>query len=315
MAVFPIFMTTFAANLGKVCAKENMGKKLKRTSSRVFGSRLTATISISLVLLLFAVMMTLGFFAREISRAAKENISLTVVLEDDITGEELRSFRKRIGNAEWAKEHTYISKQEALEELSKELGESPEELLGFNPLPATIEIKLNSEFTQIDQIRKTVNTLSAPTYVQEVVYREDLIQLVNKNILSIGKVLMAVAIVLTLISIFLIRNTVRLMIYAKRFLIHTMCLVGAKRSFIRRPFVWQNMRCGIISAIIAFGLYYLSIIGMEKIFPGLQAMIGNEALLIIGGALLLIGILMSALATIFSVNRFLNMTADELYYV
>lgn len=292
-----------------------MGKKLKRTSSRVFGSRLTATISISLVLLLFAVMMTLGFFAHEISRAAKENISLTVVLEDDITAEELKAFRNRISKAEWAKEHTYISKAQALEELSKELGENPEELLGFNPLPATIEIKLQSAYTQIDQIKKTVNTLSAPTYVQEVVYREDLIQLVNKNILSIGKVLMAVALVLTLISVFLIRNTVRLMIYAKRFLIHTMCLVGAKRSFIRRPFVWQNLRCGVISAFLAFGMYYLSIIGLEKIFPGLQAMISTEALWIIGGALLLLGMLLSVFATIFSVNRFLNMTADELYYV
>lgn len=300
---------------GKFAQKKNMGKKLKRTSSRVFGSRLTATISISLVLLLFAVMMTLGLFAHEISRAAKENISLTVVLEDDITANELKSFRNRITNSEWAKDHTYISKEEALEELSKELGESPEELLGFNPLPATIEIRINSEYTQIEQIKKTVNTLSAPSYVQEVVYREDLIQLVNKNILSIGQVLLAVAAVLTLISIFLIRNTVRLMIYAKRFLIHTMCLVGAKRSFIRRPFVLQNLRCGIISAVLAFGLYYLSIIGLEKIFPGLQAMINNEALLFIGIALLAIGMLLSVFATIFSVNRFLNMTADELYYV
>lgn len=292
-----------------------MGKKLKRTSSRVFGSRLTATISISLVLLLFAVMMTLALFAHEISRAAKENISLTVVLEDDITSQELSAFRKRITNSAWAREHIYISKAQALEELSEELGENPEELLGFNPLPATIEIKLHSDHTDIEEIKKTVNTLSAPSYVQEVVYREDLIQLVNKNIFSIGQVLLVVAAVLTLISIFLIRNTVRLMIYAKRFLIHTMCLVGAKRSFIRRPFVWQNLRCGIISAFIAFGMYYVSIIGLEKIFPGIQAMINQEALLFIAAALLVLGMLLSVLATIFSVNRFLNMTADELYYV
>ncbi len=296
-------------------AQKNMGKKLRRTSSRVFGSRLTATISISLVLLLFAVMMTLAFFAQDISRSAKENISLTVVLEDKISAEELRAFRKRISQSEWAKEHTYISKEQALKELSQELGESPEDLLGYNPLPATIEIKLKSGYTSIDQIKKTVNTLSAPRYVQEVVYREDLIQLVNKNILSIGKVLLVVAVVLTLISVLLIRNTVRLMIYAKRFLIHTMCLVGAKRSFIRRPFVWQNIRCGIVSAILAFGLYYLSIVSIEKIFPGLQAMVGTEVMLLIGGALLVLGIFLSAIATVFSVNRFLNMSVDELYYV
>ncbi len=292
-----------------------MGKKLRRTSSRVFGSRLTATISISLVLLLFAVMMTLAFFAQDISRSAKENISLTVVLEDKISAEELRAFRKRISQSEWAKEHTYISKEQALKELSQELGESPEDLLGYNPLPATIEIKLKSGYTSIDQIKKTVHTLSAPRYVQEVVYREDLIQLVNKNILSIGKVLLVVAVVLTLISVLLIRNTVRLMIYAKRFLIHTMCLVGAKRSFIRRPFVWQNIRCGIVSAILAFGLYYLSIVSIEKIFPGIQAMVGTEVMLLIGSALLVLGIFLSAIATVFSVNRFLNMSVDELYYV
>ncbi|MBQ9201797.1 MAG: permease-like cell division protein FtsX [Bacteroidales bacterium] len=292
-----------------------MNKKLRKTRGRVFGSRLTATVSISLVLLLFAIMTTLGFFARELSQTAKENICVTVLLEDDITPTELTAFQKMVSQAEWTKKYQYIDKESALKELTEELGESPEKFLGFNPLPATIEIQMNSEFTQMEQIRKIVSTLSAPSYVQEVVYREDLIQLVNKNILSIGKLLLTVAVVLTLISFMLIRNTVRLMIYSKRFLIHTMCLVGARRSFIRRPFVRQNVLCGIISALLALGLYYLTLSAMDSVFPGISRMVTAQMYWAILALLLGLGILISAVATVFSVNRFLKMSNDELYYV
>jgi len=292
-----------------------MNKKLRRNTGRVFGSRLTATISISLVLLLFAIMITLGYFAHDLSRAAKENISVTVLLKDEISANELKAYQNRLNQAEWMKSYTYISKEDALKELTKELGESPEDFLGFNPLPASIEVQMNSEFTQIDQIKHIVNILEAPSYVKEVVYREDLVNLVNKNIFSIGKLLLGVALILTLISFLLIHNTVRLMIYAKRFLIHTMCLVGAKRSFIRRPFVLQNMLCSVISTILALFFYYIALNALDKVFPGISGMVDIQFYLLLFVILLVLGAFISAIATIISVNRFLRMSSDELYYV
>lgn len=292
-----------------------MNKSLKRHSGKVFGSRLTATISISLVLLLFAVMISLGFFANDLSRTAKENISLTILLHDKVQANELSAMQKKLQQAEWAKSFQYISKETALEELTKELGENPATLLGYNPLPASFEVLMHSDHTQIDQIKRIVNVLSAHSYVQEVVYREDLIQLVNKNLLSIGKLLLGVALLLTLISFLLIRNTVRLMIYSKRFLIHTMCLVGAKRSFIRRPFVWQNARCGFISAVLAMLLFYGLLSGMNPIIPGIQSFFDNRLYAILFALLVGLGVVISVLATIFAVNRFLRMSSDELYYV
>ena len=292
-----------------------MNKKLKRNSSRVFGSRLTATISISLVLLMFAIMITLGVFARDLSRSAKENISLTVLLSDNVTASELKALRQKLETAEWSRSVNYISKDDALKEITEELGENPENLLGFNPLPASFEIRMNSEFTQLERIKTIVSELEKATFVQEVVYREDLINLVNKNLLSIGKLLLGIALVLTLISFLLIRNTVRLMIYAQRFLIHTMCLVGARRSFIRRPFVRQNLRCGLISAVLAMGLFYLALMGMDKVFPGVNAMFDRQMYLGLFAALLALGAVISVVATVFSVNRFLRMDNDELYYV
>ncbi len=292
-----------------------MNKRFKKHSGRIFGSRLTATISIMLVLLLFAIMMTLGFFAREISQSAKENITITILLHDDATVKELESLQLLLSKAEWAKEYRYIDKESALKELTEELGENPENLLGYNPLPASFEVAMATEFAQIDKIKIIEKQLNSYRPVQEVDYQEDLIQLVNKNIASIGRLLLGIALILVLISIFLIRNTVRLMIYSKRFLINTMCLVGAKRSFIRRPFVWQNVRCGIISAILAMVIYYFALRGMDTIFPGIQAMVDIRTMVAVFIVLLFTGVLIAIIATVFSVNRFLRMHSDDMYYI
>ncbi len=292
-----------------------MNRKFKKHSGRVFGSRLTATLSISLVLLLFAIMLTVGYFAHDLSKTAKENISITVVLSDQISDSDLASFKRRLDLAEWAGTYEYIDKETALKELTEELGENPENLLGYNPLPATFEVRMVPQFADIAEIKAIENSLTALKYVQEVVYREDLIQLVNKNLLSIGQILLGIAVILTLISFMLIRNTVRLMIYAQRFLIHTMCLVGARRSFIRRPFVRQNARCGVISAFLAIGLFHLSLIGLNHVFPGIQTMMSTQLYLLLFAILVGLGLLISVVATVFSVNRFLKMSSDELYYV
>lgn len=292
-----------------------MNKQKKGIGSRVFGSKLTAILSISLVLVLFGIMMIIGFFAKDLSDTAKEHIRLTIVLDDNIKAASLKSLQQELETADWVNKLNYISKEDALAELADELGENPLDLLGYNPLSASFEIYLNPEFAQIESIKDIEKTLKKKPNIQEVVYREELIDIVNKNILSIGRLLLGLALMLTLISYVLIRNTVRLMIYSKRFLIHTMCLVGARQSFIRRPFVWENVRGGIWGAFIALGLIYLILYYLNSIFPGILAMIAFKDYVIIFVVLALLGVVITSLATIFSVNRYLRMRSDDLYYI
>lgn len=292
-----------------------MNKHRKRISGRVLGSRLTATLSISLVLLLFGIMMVLGIFANDISKAAKEKISLTLVLKESISNKALKALQKELDTAGWMSSYEYIDEEKALQELSEELGENPEDLLGYNPLPATFEVRLAPAYADIEHIKHIEQMLQQKEGVKEVVYREDLIQLVNKNILSIGKILLGTALILTLISFLLIRNTVRLMIYAKRFLIHTMCLVGAKRSFIRRPFLLENAQCGIWGAILAIGFLYLCMMSLNKAIPGIGILLSTQHYSFIFISLVLLGIGITVSATVFSVNRFLRMQGDDMYYI
>ncbi len=292
-----------------------MSKQKKRIGSRVFGSKLTAILSISLVLVLFGIMIIIGLFAKDLSDTAKEHIRLTLVLDDDIKDSERQSLEQNLKKAPWTKKIDYVSKEDALAELAEELGQNPIDLLGYNPLPASYEIYLNPEYARTDSIKGIEETLKKKNYIQEVVYREELINLVNSNILSIGRLLLGIALILTLISYMLIRNTVRLMIYSKRFLIHTMCLVGARQSFIRRPFIWENARGGIWGALLALGLLYLALSYLDSIFPGIMNMITTADYVLIFVVMAILGIVITSLATIFSVNRYLRMRSDDLYYI
>ncbi len=292
-----------------------MSKQKKKIGSRVFGSKLTAILSISLVLLLFGIMIIIGLFAKDLSDTAKEHIRLTLVLDDNIKDVERISFEQNLNKAPWTNKLDYVSKEDALAELAEELGENPLDLLGYNPLPASYEIYLKSEYACTDSIKGIEKTLKNKSYIQEIVYREELINLVNSNILSIGRLLLGIALILTLVSYMLIRNTVRLMIYSKRFLIHTMCLVGARQNFIRRPFVWENTRGGIWGALIALGLLYMALSYLDSIFPGIMKMITVTDYVLIFVVMAILGMVITSLATVFSVNRYLRMRSDDLYYI
>ena len=287
----------------------------RKNRGRQFGSRLTATISISLVLLLLAIMITLGVFAHELSDKARESIHITLVIDDNIQSQQLQRIKNHLEKATWSKAVRYIDKEAALKEVTAELGYSPAELLGYNPLPATFEVSLKAEVADLTHVKAIEQELKTLKGIEEVSYPENLIEIVNANLLSIGKILLAVALVLTFISFMLIRNTVRLMIYSQRFLIHTMCLVGARFSYIRRPFVRRNIGCGVISAILAAGLYYLSLLGLDRIFPGVSQMVDRQTFLLISGCLVVLGILLAAVSTVFAVNRYLRMSDSEMYYV
>ena len=210
----------------------------------------------------------------------------------------------------------FISKADALRELYIELGENPEDLLGYNPLRPSFEVKLHSDYADaayLAQIDK--NLRSAYSYVENVSYQKDLIELVNDNLRLIGLILVGIALVMTIISVVLIANTVSLVAYSKRFLLHTMELVGATPAFIRRPFVRSHVVDGIFGALIANALLGGVLYYMSRELTGFASLLDREMLLVIGAGIVLVGIVLSYLAARIAVRRYLRTDRDKLYYM
>ena len=267
------------------------------------------------MLFLIGIMLVLGFLAKDLSKYVKENISLSVIVDDEMDLPDVKMFQQRLEAAPWVRSVEYIDKETALKQLVSELGENPEDLLGYNPLLASFDIYLNEAYANTDSIALLEASLKENKDVQEVIYRKDLIHLINENVKNISIVLMILAILLTVISYSLIRNTVRLMIYSKRFLIRTMQLVGANGRFIRRPFLLENLWSGIIASILAMGLLYGSLSYLQQKMAGSLHILDIQTIGIIFLSMLVFGVLIITTATWLAVNRYLKMNTNDLYYV
>ena len=208
-----------------------------------------------------------------------------------------------------------VSHPRAAEEQTEAMGTDPEEFLGYNPFTASIEIKLHSDYANSDSIAKIEKMIKKNTNIQDVLYRKELIDAVNDNIRNISLVLLALAVVLTFISFALINNTIRLAIYSKRFLIHTMKLVGASWGFIRGPFLRKNVWSGILAAIVAdsvlMGTAYWAVTYEQELLQ----VITPEVMLIVCASVLVFGIVITWLCAYFSMNKYLRMKANSLYYI
>lgn len=222
--------------------------------------------------------------------------------------------QKRLNATPFVKSTEYISKEQALEYLIDELGDDPKEFLGYNPLYGSIEVYLKSEYANNDSIAIIEKQIRGQSNIREVMYRKDLIEIVNDNIQQVGLVLAILASILMAISFALISNTIRLSVYAKRFLINTMKLVGATYGFIRRPFIINNIYNGIIAALLAlcmlYGLTYYLTIEIDN----LVSVLNTEDLVMVGVVVMALGIIISGISAYFAVNKYLRMKSDKLYY-
>ncbi|MGL4994293.1 MAG: cell division protein FtsX [Bacteroidales bacterium] len=292
-----------------------MSKKKKKTTPSFLNVKLTSTVSISLVLFLLGMTTLLTLLTHELSIYVKENIGMSIVLSDRMPEADIKQLNSRLARAPYTREVTYITKDQALKELVQELGEDPKEFLGFNPLLASIEVKLKAEYANNDSISKIETNLKKSSNIRDILYRKELISAVNDNVKRIGLVLIVLAGLLTAISFVLISNTIRLTIYSQRFLIHTMKLVGAKDSFIRSPFIWSNIACGVIAAILANGMLLGVVHRLSLEVEDIWSMITPEVMVITAGSTLLFGILLTAISAYFAVNRYLNMKYNKLFLV
>jgi cell division transport system permease protein len=223
--------------------------------------------------------------------------------------------QKNLDAAPYVKSTQYITKEQAAQELSDELGENPMDFLGYNPLLASLEVKLHSNYANNDSLPMIEKDMKKFPQIKEVIYQKNMIQAVNENVKRISLILLSFVCVLLLISFALINNTIRLTIYSKRFLINTMKLVGANWSFIRRPFIWRSVINGIISSFIAMGMITVFIYYLQEEIKDIISLDNIYNLLIIYGIMLGLGVLITQVSAYFAVNKYLRLKPGELYYI
>lgn len=289
-----------------------MGKKSGSFFDMQF---VTSSISTMLVLLLLGMVVFFVLSADNLSRYVRENISFSVLVSDDMKEPEALKFQKRLNSEPFVKETMYISKEQALKEQAEAMGTDPAEFLGYNPFTASIEIKLNADYAHTDSIAWIEEKIMQNKKVMEINYPQDLLDAVNSNIRKISFFLLGLAALLTLISFALINNTIRLTIYSKRFLIHTMKLVGASWGFIRRPFLWRNFCVGLIAAFMADAALTGIAYGLVRYEPELIEIITPVTVLTVMGAVLVFGLIITFLCAYISINKYLRMKASALYYI
>nr|WP_320037091.1 permease-like cell division protein FtsX [uncultured Bacteroides sp.] len=275
----------------------------------------TSSISTMLVLLLLGLVVFFVLSANNLSVYVRENINFSILISDDMPESEILTMQKELNKEPFVKQSSYISKQQALREQSIAMGTDPEDFLGYNPFTASIEVKLNSAYANSDSIAKIERKIKKNTNIQEILYQKDLIDSVNNNIRNISIVLLCLAGLLTLISFALINNTIRLTIYSKRFLIHTMKLVGANWGFIRKPFLIRNIWIGLISAFAADAILLGGANMLVNYEPELISIVTPEVMLIVSASVFLFGIIITFLCAYLSINRYLRMKASTLYYI
>ena len=290
--------------------------KAKRNSVSYFDMQfITSSISTTLVLLLLGLVVFFVLGAHNLSVYVKENINFSILISDDMKESDILKLQKKLDKEPFVKETEYISKKQALREQNEAMGTDPQEFLGYNPFTASIEIKLHSDYANSDSIAKIEKKIKRNTNIQEVLYQKDLIDAVNDNIRNISLMLLGLAVILTFISFALINNTIRLTIYSKRFLIHTMKLVGASWSFIRRPFLRRNFWIGVLSAVIADAVLWGAAYWLVSYEPELIRVITPEVMLLVSVAVLVFGVLITWLCALLSINKYLRMKASTLYYI
>ena len=290
--------------------------KIKHNSVSYFDMQfVTSSISTTLVLLLLGLVVFFVLGAHNLSVYVKENINFSILISDDMKESDILKLQKKLDKEPFVKATEYISKKQALREKTEAMGTDPQEFLGYNPFTASIEVKLHSDYANSDSIVKIEKKIKKNTNIQEVLYQKDLIDAVNDNIRNISLMLLGLAVILTFISFALINNTIRLTIYSKRFLIHTMKLVGASWSFIRRPFLRRNFWIGVLSAVIADAVLWGAAYWLVSYEPELIRVITPDVMLLVSVSVLIFGVLITWLCALLSINKYLKMKAGTLYYI
>lgn len=286
----------------------------KHQKRRLISSYFSVVISVSLVLFLLGLLGLLVLNSKKVADYFKEQIAITVFLKDSAKEVEITQLKQSLAMAEYTKSAEFVSKEDAALEHQQTLGENFIEYLGENPLQNSIDVYVLADYVTPEKMEEITGELKSKNFVDDVVYDQPLIVQLTENVQRISLWVLIISGLFTFIAVLLINSSIRLSIYAKRFTIKTMQMVGATKRFIRRPFVWKSVRLGIIGALVAMigmatVLYYI-----DQTFPQLGLM---DDQLLLGGLfvfVLLMGIVITWISTFIATQRFLNLRTDDLYY-
>jgi cell division transport system permease protein len=267
-----------------------------------------------MILFLFGLLGLLLINARKLSDYVMENIGVTLILKDGSREADVLKLQKQLETTNYIKSTKYVDKATAADELKKELGEDFTNFLGYNPLLSSIDVNVYANYANPDSLVKIEKQLMSYPEVQEVYYQRDLVRQLHANVGKISMILLGLCILMFLIFAALINNMIRLSIYSKRFLINTMQLVGATRSFIRKPFMFKGILYGIYGALIACSMFLAIFVSYQKELQLFVDFQNPDSIAMLAGGLFVLGIFISGTATFFAVNKFLRLKFDQLFY-
>lgn len=282
---------------------------------RFWNMYITTTVSITLVLFLVGLVAMVTLSAHRMIEQVKHNVTLTVVLSQEADSAQIERCGAVLKASPYCHTCRYISREEALDEHIRSLGDDPAQFLGYNPLLASYEVSLNAAYAKADSIAVVEQQVSRLPYVKQVLYQKDLVELLEHNVSQVTLVLLGLAVMLLLIAYVLIINTIRLHVYSRRFLINTMRLVGATPWVIKRPFIARSLRMGCWSALLALvllaGLFYYVQYSMNITLMPLTA----TNVLLIAGVVILTGELLTLIGSLIAVNRYIHMDTERMYSI
>jgi len=281
---------------------------------RIQSSSITTVISVSLVLFLLGLLGVLFISAKKISNHLKENIGFHVYLKDNAKEDEVERLHNFLNASNYVKSCAYLSKDSAASIYKKAVGEDFVQFIGYNPLPSSMEVQLKADYANSDSIAWIQKQILDFSSVKEFDYQESLVNLVNKNINRIALVLLVFIGLLLLIALGLINNTIRLAMYSRRYIIKTMQLVGATGGFIRKPFLLNGIKHGVVAGIIANLILGGIIYAALKKIPDLEQVTDVSMMIYLFGIIFVLGVLISGISTFFAVRKYLRLSSEELYY-
>lgn len=281
---------------------------------RLANAYLSSVISISLVLLLVGLAAMLLVNAKGVSDYFKENMQVSVMMKQTVSEEQALEYQVSLDQERFIRNSMFVSKEQGRRELADVLGDDFLEVFETSPIPVSIDVTLNADYVSADSLEMVKQEISRSPLVDDVVYQSSLIDALNANISRISMVLGVFIALLLFISFVLINNTVRLNVFARRFTIHTMKLVGATRAFIRAPFLVQAAFQGTFSAFIAIIALTAMMYFLRNSFEQLFEIFRLDLLLTVFGIVLLSGLAICLISTWFVVNKLVSLKKDELYY-
>ncbi len=281
---------------------------------RLTSSYISVVISIALVLFMVGVLGLIVLKSTKVANYVKEKVAITLFIKDKVTQKQIKTFRESLLEEEFTKKAVYTSKEQAAKKYSEEIGEDFLQFLGENPLKNGIDIYLKADYVTPEKVAELEERFSKNAFVADVSYDKPLINLLTKNIKRISFWLLVLSSFFGLIAMILINSSIRLSIYSKRFNIKTMQMVGATKSFIRKPFIWRSIKLGLFGAFLALIALAVVVYYLDQFIPSLDFLNDYATLGYIAGGVIISALIITWISTFFATQRFLNLQTDELYY-